>query len=94
VCSGNGQIFLCRDAQGLRGGKAARLDGDDTVGATWLSIWLGAPSEVDDAHRLAVAYGVVVLRPPTDEPWGVRECRVMHPDGPVLRLGAGMHESG
>lgn len=51
VCAGEGQVFLCRDGQGLRGGKPARFDGDDDTGATWMSVWLGSPAEVDEAHR-------------------------------------------
>jgi uncharacterized glyoxalase superfamily protein PhnB len=88
VCCGDGQVFLCQDGQGLRGGKPARFDGDDDTGATWMSVWLRSPADVDDAHRSALARGVTVLWPPTDEPWGVRECRIMHPDGHVLRLSA------
>ena len=88
VCAGEAQIFLCLDGQGLRGGKPARFDGDDDTGATWMSVWLPAPADVDAAHRTARDAGVVVLWPPTDEPWGVRECRIMHPDGHVLRLSA------
>ncbi|XHS79116.1 VOC family protein [Burkholderiaceae bacterium UC74_6] len=90
VCSGETQIFLCKDGQGLRGGKPARFDGENDTGATWMSWWLGSPAEVDAAHQLAVSHGVTVLWPPTDEPWGVRECRIMHPDGHVFRLGAGL----
>lgn len=90
VCAGDVQIFLCRDGQGLRGGKPARFDGDDDVGATWMSLWMRSPAEVDAAHARAIGVGAVVLWPPTDEPWGVRECRVMHPDGHVLRLSASL----
>jgi uncharacterized glyoxalase superfamily protein PhnB len=97
VCSGkvgeNGegvQIFLCQDGQGLRGGKPARFDGDSDTGAMWMSVWLASPADVDAAHELAVKLGVTVLWPPTDEPWGVRECRIMHPDGHVFRLSAGL----
>jgi uncharacterized glyoxalase superfamily protein PhnB len=90
ICSGEAQLFLCRDGQGLRGGKPARFDGDDDTGAMWMSWWLGSPAEVDAAHALAVARGVTVLWPPTDEPWGARECRIMHPDGHVFRLSAGL----
>ena len=86
VCAGDGQIFLCKDAQGIRGGKPARFDGDDDTGATWMSVWLKEPADVDSAHQLALASGITILWPPTDEPWGVRECRIMHPDGHVLRL--------
>jgi len=89
VCAG-AEIFLCRDGQGLRGGKPARFDGDDDTGATWMSWWLDAPAAVDAAHEKAIAAGVTVLWPPTDEPWGVRECRIMHPDGHVFRLSAGL----
>jgi len=89
---GGGQIFLCCDGQGLRGGKPARFDGDDDTGATWMSLWLPSPAEVDAAHALAVQHGVTVLWPPTDEPWGGRECRIMHPDGHVFRLSAGLGE--
>ena len=96
VCAGEPgdeevQIFLCRDAQGLRGGKPPFPGCDDDVGATWMSLWLGSRAEVDAAHRLAVSRGVSVLQPPTDEPWGVRECRIMHPDGHVFRLSAHAH---
>ena len=89
-----GQIFLCQDGQGLRGGKPAplRLDGDDDTGAMWMSVWLPSPADVDAAHALAVMRGVTVLWPPMDEPWGVRECRIMHPDGHVFRLSAGLSE--
>lgn len=31
--------------------------------------------------------------PPTDEPWGVREMHVRHPDGHVFRISRGMGES-
>jgi uncharacterized glyoxalase superfamily protein PhnB len=88
VCAGAGVIFLCQDGQGLRGGKPPRFDGDDDTGATWMSVWLPSPGEVDRAHEEAVAAGVIVLWPPTDEPWGARECRIMHPDGHVFRLSA------
>lgn len=92
VCAGQVQIFLCLDGQGLRGGNPPRMDGDDDVGATWMSLWLPSPAEVDAAHARAVAAGVLVLWPPTDEPWGVRECRIMHPDGHVFRLSADLPE--
>lgn len=88
VSAGDAEIFLCKNGQGLRGGKPARFDGDDDCGAMWMSWWLKAPADVDAAHALAVTHEVTVLWPPTDEPWGVRECRIMHPDGHVFRLSA------
>jgi uncharacterized glyoxalase superfamily protein PhnB len=91
VCAGEAEIFLCHDGQGLRGGKPARFDGDDDTGATWMSLWLRTPAEVDATHALAQTLGVTILWPPTDEPWGVRECRLMHPDGHVFRVSANVH---
>lgn len=90
ICSGDVEIFLCQGAQGVRGGKPPRFDGNDDCGATWMSWWLGSPKDVDDVHAKAVQLGITVLWPPTDEPWGVRECRIMHPDGHVFRLSAGL----
>lgn len=88
VCAGDGEIFLCRDGQGLRGGNPPRFDGDDDTGATWMSLWVATPAEVDAAHARALAEGLLVIWPPTDEPWGVRECRLQHPDGHTFRVSA------
>ncbi len=88
VCAGAGQIFLCRDGQGLRGGKPPVPGTDDDAGATWMSLWVRTPAEVDEAHRRAVAAGITVVAPPVDEPWGVRELRLAHPDGHVFRVSA------
>lgn len=90
VCSGSVEIFLCEDGQGLRGGLPARFDGNDDTGATWMSWWVESPAMVDELHALAVEHGVTVLWPPTDEPWHVRECRLMHPDGHVFRVSSGL----
>ncbi|HEY8141560.1 MAG TPA: VOC family protein [Kofleriaceae bacterium] len=86
IDAGKAEIFLCCDGQGLRGGKPARFDGDDDTGATWMSWWLKTAAEVDALHERAASLGVTVIWPPTDEPWGVRECRLMHPDGHVFRV--------
>ena len=72
----------------MRGGKPARFDGDDDQGAVWMSVWLPSPADVDAAHQLAVGLGVTVLWPPTDEPWGVREFHLRHPDGHTFRVSA------
>jgi catechol 2,3-dioxygenase-like lactoylglutathione lyase family enzyme len=73
VCSGDFSIFLCLDGQG----------GRDKDGS-WMSIWV---DDVDTIHRHCVDQGIEVTMPPTDEPWGVREMHVRHPDGHVLRIG-------
>ena len=88
VGCGEVTIFLCQNAQGIQGGKPPRFDGHDDTGATWMSLWLKTPSEVDAASALAKSLDVTILRGPVDEPWGVRECRIMHPDGHVFRLSA------
>jgi len=88
VYCGDVMIFLCHNAQGLRGGNPARFDGSDDFGATWMSLWLGTPPEVDAIHETARQLGITIIQPPTDEPWRVRECRIMHPDGHVFRFSA------
>jgi len=92
VCSGDAEIFLCQDGQGARGGPMPRHEGDDDTRGVWMSWFLSSPAEVDATHELAVAHGLTVTWPPTDEPWGVRECHIRHPDGHTFRLGAGLHE--
>jgi hypothetical protein len=36
--------------------------------------------------------GFTVTWPPTDEPWGVREFHLRHPDGHTFRVSAGICE--
>ena len=68
------EIFLCRDGQGERG--------------TWVSWFVEELADVDRMHARAVELGLDVLQPPTDEPWGVREFHLRHPDGHTFRVGA------
>lgn len=51
---------------------------------TWLSLLV---DDVDAVHVACVAAGLDVKCSPTDEPWGLREMHLRHPDGHVLRLG-------
>jgi glyoxalase/bleomycin resistance protein/dioxygenase superfamily protein len=78
VCSGEVEMFLCRDGQGELG--------------TWVSWWLGTPAEVDALHELALRHGMTVTQPPTNEPWGIREFHLRHPDGHTFRVGAPLDE--
>ena len=48
-----------------------------------MSIWV---DDVDAACRNCQEQGLEVTMPPTDEPWGVRETHVRHPDGHVFRI--------
>ncbi len=88
VCCGETEIFLCRGAQGARGTTERQHPRDEQTGGVWMSWWLRTPADVDAVHTLAVQHGVIVSWPPTDEPWGVRECGIVHPDGHTFRIGA------
>jgi len=68
------EIFLCRNCQGARG--------------TWVSWFLDELADVDRMHERALELGLDVSQPPTDEPWGVREFHLRHPDGHTFRVGA------
>ena len=89
VGSGVCEIFLCQNGQGGRGrGANASTSGgpgnDDTMDkGVWMSVWV---ENVDEVHAHCVRAGLDVTHPPTDEPWGVRECHVRHPDGHVFRI--------
>jgi uncharacterized glyoxalase superfamily protein PhnB len=68
------EMFLCRNCQGGPG--------------TWVSWFLDDRAEVDRLHARALELGLDVLQPPRDEPWGVHEFHLRHPDGHVFRVGA------
>ena len=59
-------------------------EGDEAADkGVWMSIWV---DDVDAIHRHCLAQGLEITWPLTDEPWGVREMHVRHPDGHVLRI--------
>jgi catechol 2,3-dioxygenase-like lactoylglutathione lyase family enzyme len=82
ISNGGAEIFLCLDGQGCRAGPASAEGG-------WMSWWVESPAEVDAAYSLALKEKMTVTRPPTNMPWGVRECHIRHPDGHTFRIGAG-----
>jgi len=82
VCSGKTEIFLCEDGQG---GRGKGEPGSDGLGV-WMSVWV---NDVDSIYQHCRAQAIEVTRPPTDEPWGVREMHVQHPDGHVFRISKG-----
>jgi catechol 2,3-dioxygenase-like lactoylglutathione lyase family enzyme len=90
VCSGHCEIFLCLNAQGGRGKSDQPTTTDDALDkGVWMSIWV---DDVDVVHQRCLAQGLEVTKPPTDEPWGVREMHVRHPDGHVFRISKGLGE--
>ena len=68
------EIFLCLEGQGAR--------------PVWLSWFLPSRSALDAAHARAVELGYEISLPPTDEPWGMREFHLRHPDGHTFRVSA------
>ena len=87
---GDAQVFLCCDGQGSRGTIMPRWPGDDATDGVWMSWWLDAPASIDAMHADCVRRGYIVTMPPTDEPWGVREFHLRHPDGHMFRVSAGL----
>jgi catechol 2,3-dioxygenase-like lactoylglutathione lyase family enzyme len=93
VGAGECEIFLCQNGQGGRGKGANRstftgaVEDDSADKGCWMSVWV---MDVDAVHARCVAEGLEVTHPPTNEPWGVREMHVRHPDGHVLRISKGI----
>ncbi len=89
----NAVIFLCRDGQGGRDDAGVKrppgYDYEAQGKGMWMSIFVEG---VDEIHRACVKAGLTVLMPPTDEPWGMREFHLQHPDGHVFRVGQGAKE--
>ena len=90
VCSGAATIFLCHGGQGSRGTILPRFPGDDATDGVWMTWWMESLADVDALHKIAVKNGMIVTYPPTDEPWGVREFHLRHPDGHMFRVSAGI----
>lgn len=94
VCSGECEIFLCQNGQGGRSESplpALRgFDGEETEGqGAWMSMWV---DDVDYVYTQCIEQGLEVTMPPTNEPWGVREMHLRHPDGHVFRVSQGMED--
>lgn len=92
VCAENSQIFLCHGGQGSRGTIMPRWPGDDLTDGVWMSWWIDSAQSLDDLHARALSLGYVVTMPPTNEPWGVREFHLRHPDGHMFRVGTGLED--
>ncbi len=67
------------------GGHEVYLCRDDQgERGAWISVFV---DDVREVHDRCVAADLDIIHPLTDEPWGIREFRVRHPDGHVLRIG-------
>jgi hypothetical protein len=86
ICSGETSIMLCLKGQGP---SQVSLDNTKAQGV-WMSWWLSTKGEVDIYYDLAVRSKMMILQVPQDEPWGVREFHLQHPDGHVFRVGSGL----
>jgi predicted enzyme related to lactoylglutathione lyase len=68
------------------GGGLLEVSGRSTAPAgPNVQLWLQVRN-VDATHAELVANGVDVLRPPADEPWGLRELWIADPDGVRIAL--------
>jgi uncharacterized glyoxalase superfamily protein PhnB len=74
VNSGRTEIFLALESQGARG--------------MWMSWFLPSLDALEAAHARAVELGYEITREPRDEPWGMREFHLRHPDGHTFRVSA------
>lgn len=86
-CLGFGLLWRFGDVASVaRDGVSLMLcEGDQGHPGTWL--WI-ASADVDALHAEFAARGARLRHPPTNYPWGSRECQVSDPDGHVLRFGA------
>ena len=71
---------VCRDRASIM-----LSEGDQGQPGTW--VWIAA-GNVDELYAELHARGARLRHPPTNYPWGSRECQVTDPDGHVLRFGA------
>lgn len=60
-------------------------EGDQGHAGTWL--WI-ACADVDALYAATAIAGAKLRNPPTNYPWGSRECQIADLDGHVLRFGA------
>jgi len=71
---GSGVVFF------LGGGFLEVSGRSDGAAGPNLQLWLQV-RDVDETVKELVDAGVIVLRPPTTEPWGLRESWIADPDG-------------
>jgi hypothetical protein len=94
VCTEKISIFLCRGGQGSRGTITPKFPGDDATNGVWMTWWLRSPADVNALYVVSKGKGMTVTYPPTNEPWGVREFHLRHPDGHMFQVSAGLEDDG
>ena len=82
--------FTWNDGGMIEGAGDRNADGDDMTDGVWMSWWIDSVPSLDELHATAVTLGYVVTMPPTNEPWGVREFHLRHPDGHMFRVSTGL----
>ena len=70
------------------------VDGLNVTDGVWMTRWMESHDDVDRLYESACKSGAIVTFPPTDEPWGVREFHLRHPDGQMFRVSSGLTQSG
>ena len=90
VCEGEVEIFLCVGGQGSKGIVQPRFPGDDMTDGVWMSWWV---EDVDAFYEVVLKAGALVTMLPTNQPWGVREFHLRHPDGHMFRVSGGIGEA-
>lgn len=68
------------------GGAAVQLVTRDASASEDSAISVAVGGDVDDAYAEAVRRGYEIVRPLTDEAWGVRRFLVRAPDGNVINV--------
>ena len=84
--------FTWNDGGMIEGAGDRSAPGDDQTDGVWMSWWIDSAQSLDELHAKAVSLGYSVTMPPTNEPWGVREFHLRHPDGHMFRVSAGLEE--
>ena len=62
------------------GGGFLEVSGRADASGSQVQLWLQV-RDVDAVHTELTSAGVDILRPPLDEPWGLREMWIADPDG-------------
>ncbi len=75
-------------------GKSTVMLAKDNQGSPGMWIYLGVDSleDLEALHQEYLKSGAIVVQPPTDKPWNMREMFVEDVDGHTLRIGAALPE--